>query len=329
MSERVLHGVTFSSDAGDDAHEGVSFASTDGTSTCVGDLWLPAGDPRGVVEVCHGMVEHLGCYGGLVRDLTAAGYAVVGTDVIGHGRSCPDHDLRGVYDHVHGADHMIEDLHVLRLGVADRLPGVPIVLLGHSMGSFVVRFYAGRHGEGLAGLVVLGTAWQDSATLAAGALLTDVIALFHGWGYRSRMVDGLGCGGYNKRFEGSGAKTGYEWLSRDESRPLAYAADPDCGWMFSISGYRCLFRLLSEAQDPARIAGVPHDLPVIILSGADDPVGARGDGPVRAFKALKAAGVEDVTLDLFDGARHELLGETCVDEVMEELLGWMSDVVSR
>lgn len=308
------------------SHEGVSFASTDGHSICKGDLWLPEGRPRAMVEVCHGMVEHFGCYQGFAADLVAAGYAVAGADVIGHGRSCPDEDNRGVYDPKAGKDAMVEDLHVLRAGLEARCPGLPVVLLGHSMGSFVVRCYAGRHGKGLAGLVVLGTAWQPTAVLVLATFLTNVAALFHGWSYRSPFIDNLGCGGYNDRFEGTGDKTGYEWLSRDPARPRAYAADPECGWMFSVSGYHVLFSLLREAQTRQCAEGVPEDLPVIILSGDDDPVGAQGDGPVRVFKQLKKAGVEDVTLDLYKGARHELLNETCRDEVIAEIEQWMADL---
>jgi alpha-beta hydrolase superfamily lysophospholipase len=306
------------------AHQGLTFPSTDGVSTCVGDLWLPSDPPRAVVEICHGMVEHLTCYRELAADLVAAGFACVGADVIGHGRSCPDPDARGIYDPHHGADSMIEDLEVLRQGVVALLPGVPVVLLGHSMGSFVVRDYAERHGSSIAGLIVLGTAWQQPAALAAGKALTSLIGTTRGWGYRSRMVDGLGCGGYNKAFEGTGDRTGYEWLSRDPVRPLAYAADADCGWMFSVSGYHVLFDLLTQAQDASLIRRVPADLPILILSGADDPVGAQGDGPARTFTSYKKAGVQDVTFDLFDGARHELLFETCRADVVAEILGWVA-----
>jgi alpha-beta hydrolase superfamily lysophospholipase len=191
------------------------------------------------------------------------------------------------------------------------------------MGSFVTRCYIARHGEGLAGAIVMGTGWQPGAALGAGKFLANVIALFHGWDYYSRMIDNIGVGGYNKAFEGTGAKTGVEWLSRDPQRTLDYVADPDSGWHFPVSGYYVLFSLLQEAEDPKAIAKIPKDLPVFVISGGDDPVGEQGKGPTLEFNALKDAGVRDVELQLYDGARHEILGETNKAEVMADIVDWI------
>lgn len=304
--------------------EEVRVPSTDGRATCVGDLWLPAsGEPRGVVQVAHGMVEHLGRYEDLAADLAAAGLATCGVDHAGHGRTCPDAALRGVFDPRRGADVLVEDQHAVRSWLSERLPGVPVVLLGHSMGSFVVRCYLGRHGEGLAGAVVMGTAWLPRPLLRCGRGLARAIAALKGWDFRSRLLDSMGVGGYNRAFEGTGARTGFEWLSRDPARALAYAADPDCGWMFSVSGYYALFGLLLEAEDRRAIARVPRDLPVLVVSGDADPVGDMGRGPVRCFEALRAAGLGRCELEMFEGARHELLGETNRAEVVGTLVEWV------
>jgi alpha-beta hydrolase superfamily lysophospholipase len=305
-------------------HEDVSFLSNDGKSTCVGDVWYPAqGEVRCVVQIVHGMVEHLLRYEDVALAFVEQGYAVCGIDHIGHGRTCPDPDKRGIYDPKLGASQMIEDQQKLRVRMQERFAGIPYVLLGHSMGSFVTRCYIARHGEGLAGAIVMGTGWQSGATLKAGKLLARVIACFHGWGHYSPMIDGIGVGGYNKAFEGTGAKTGVEWLSRDPQRAIDYVADPDSGWHFSVSGYYVLFSLLQEAEDPKLIARIPKDLPVLVISGADDPVGAQGKGPTYEFNALKDAGVTDVELQLYDGARHEVLGETNKEEVMGDLVAWI------
>jgi alpha-beta hydrolase superfamily lysophospholipase len=136
-------------------------------------------------------------------------------------------------------------------------------------------------------------------------------------------------GGYNHRFEGTGAKTGYEWLSRDPERCLAYAADPDCGFMFSLSGYRALFDLVGAAQSSRVLQGTPADLPILVISGSDDPVGAFGEAPARVFRELKRAGVDDVELDLVEGGRHEILGETCADDVVAELVEWIASKTAR
>lgn len=313
-------------------HEDLSFLSHDGTTTVVGDLWLPAREdgtaatPRGIVQIIHGMVEYIRCYEGVAQRLTDAGYAVCGIDQLGHGRTTPDSDRRGVYDPTHGADQLVEDQHTLRMQMQERFAGVPYVILGHSMGSFVARCYIGRHGEGLAGAIVMGTAWMPHALILGTKAITSAIAARHGWSYRSSFVDNLGCGGYNKAFEGTGAQTGVEWLSRDEARPVAYVADPDCGWMFSISGYYVLVSLLNEAESPAKIAGVPRDLPIFLMSGSADPVGGDGEGPTKAADAFRAAGVQDVTLKLYEGARHELHNETCADEVFADMIAFLERV---
>ena len=306
-----------------DGHKLVSFPSRDGRSTCRGDLWLPRGEPRCVVQLAHGMVEHLLRYRDLAGALTAEGMAVCGIDHIGHGRTCPDPAERGVYDPDTGYSSIVEDQHVLRRAMQSRFGDAPYVLLGHSMGSFVTRCYIGRHGDGLAGAIVMGTAWQPSAVLASGRALARAIGRARGWDHRSDLLDSLGVGGYNKSFEGTGARTGYEWLSRDPQRALDYAADPDSGWQFSVSGYYTLFRLLDEAEDPRAIARVPKDLPVLVVSGGDDPVGERGRGPEATARALRDAGVRDVELRIYEGARHELLGETNRDEVVRDLLSWI------
>lgn len=312
------------------AHEPIEFLSTDGTTTCKGDLWLPAGTPRAYVQIVHGMVEYIGCYRHMAERLTAAGFAVAGIDQLGHGRTTPDPARRGVYDHKQAAYQIVEDQHLLR-GLVERRLGaqVPTFVLGHSMGSFVTRCYIDRHGEGLAGAIIMGTGWQPGYMLGMTRFLTSAIALFHGWDYRSRFIDNLGVGGYNKAFEGTGAKTGYEWLSRDEARPVAYAKDPDCGWTFSLSGYYMIAGLLGEAESPERIAAVPKALPVLILSGADDPVGVRGAGPTTAYEAYRKAGLTDVTLHLYEGARHELQNETCKDAVFAEIVDWVGSRAAR
>lgn len=308
-------------------HEDVSFASKDGHSTCVGDLLYPEkGTPKAIVQIVHGMVEYIRCYERVANELVAAGYAVCGIDHIGHGRTSPDDSERGIYDHKTGASSMIEDQHTLRTQMQERFPGVPYVIFGHSMGSFVTRCYIDRHGDGLAGAVIMGTAWQPGSLIGASHFITSFIALFHGWSYRSKFVDGIGVGGYNKAFEGTGAKTGYEWLSSDEARPVAYAADPDCGWMFSLSGYYLLADLLKEAEDKANIARVPKSLPVLIVSGGDDPVGSSGEGPRLTAEAYRAAGLGDVTLKLYDGARHEVLNEVCRDQVVSDIESWLARV---
>lgn len=304
-------------------HEPVSFESNDGKSTCVGDLWVPDGEVKGTVQIMHGMVEHIGRYEEFALKLCHRGYAVCGIDHIGHGRSCPDEALRGVFDPETGADSIIEDQHTLRQLIYPRFAGKPYFTMGHSMGSFINSCYITRHGGGLAGAIVMGNAWQPYPMIHAAKLLAKTIALTRGWNHRSDLLNALGVGGYNKEFEGTEGQTGYEWLSRDEPHVRAYAEDPACGWIFSVSGYYMLFKLFEEWQNSERLACIPPSLPILIIAGSEDPVGEKGAGPARAFRAFKEAGVRDVELEIRDGDRHELLGELDREEVMEKLISWI------
>lgn len=304
--------------------EAISFSSQDGVSTCKGQIWLPEqteGAPRGMVQLIHGMVEHIACYKHVAQALCERGFVVCGIDHTGHGKTQPDPDLRGVYDPHHGADHLIEDQHTLRTLMQTRWPDLPYAIVGHSMGSFVTRCYLGRHGQGIAAAVIMGTGWQEG--LGASRVLLGLIAAFRGWNYRSGFVDGLGAGGYNKNFAGTGANTGYEWLSSAPERPLAYAADPDCGWMFSVSGYYVISRLLSEAQSSKSCREVPRDLPILVISGAQDPVGADGQGPAHVVRQLHQTGHTKVEFELIDGARHELFNEAPELNVCERVADWL------
>lgn len=305
-------------------HEDIKLQSADGQTTCIGDIWLPKDVPCGIVQIVHGMVEHFRCYDQVAEALTSVGYVVCGIDQLGHGRTTPHAAQRGIYDPKHGADYLIEDQHALRQLVSNRFPKLPYVMLGHSMGSFVVRCYIARYGEGLAGAIIMGTAWM--ASVAAPKLITSIIARFHGWGYRSAFVDSMGTGSYNKSFEGTGANTGYEWLSSDPARPISYAADPDCGWMFSVSGYYVIAQLLEEAERPEALMRIPHELPVLILSGEQDPVGENGKGPRSCAMALRKAGLLDVTIKLYPNARHELHNERCRQDVRADVVKFLERV---
>lgn len=303
--------------------EDLSFLSVDEKSICRGTLWIPQGvKPVAILHIVHGMCEHIGRYDAFARLLASRGWVVCGIDLVGHGRTEPDPTKRGVYEDPDlAAEAMIEDQRTLFTQVKARFVSLPYFMLGHSMGSFIARCFAARHGGVLSGLIVMGTAWQDSVEVLYRAV--SILARLCGMSFRSHFVDALGCGGYNKLFEGTGAHTGFEWLSRDEGQVLAYAADPACGFMFSLSGYLMLAQLLREAQDVSRISKIPASLPILVISGSEDPVGEAGKGPSRVFLALRNAGVQDLSLDIIQEDRHELLNEVNRDEVEAELIAWL------
>lgn len=341
--------------------EAIRFASTDKKSICRGFIWWPAQmRPKACIQLMHGMTEHIVRYDHFARVLCEHGFVVCGIDHIGHGQTTPNPDQRGVYDPHAAATQIVEDQHSLRQlmqqrlasafdseytphGTTDSQPSTdheahhvsaPYVLFGHSMGSFVVRAYLTRYGRGLAAAIIMGTAWQPAPAISKA--LISMIAAVKGWSYRSSFVNKLGTGGYNAQIsltsdeelrQQQGTLTGYEWLSHDVREVQAYADDPACGWMFSLSGYKMVLDLLEHSQRSKNIQNIPHDLPIYIISGEEDPVGRSGSGPVQTFRAYRRAGLDHTKLQIIAHARHELLHETTAASTTAELIDWIDGVI--
>jgi alpha-beta hydrolase superfamily lysophospholipase len=288
-------------------------------------IWQPATQlVKGVVVVAHGMAEYARRYVPLAHELAKRGMAMAALDHIGHGATCTNPELRGTFDPKAGAQQLIQDVQALRLIAQAKFPKVPVQALGHSMGSFIIRNFIAQYGEGLAGCVVMSTGQQPLASLVAGNLVVNALAARKGWNHRSPFVDKLGVGGYNKRYKNEGAKTGNEWLSRDPESVAAYTNDPDCGFMFSLSGYATLFSLVAGAQNPSNIGRVPKTLPILVIAGDADPVGNYGKAPAQVAADFTKAGVEDVDLVIYPEARHELLNETNREEVLKDVADWLA-----
>ena len=311
------------------AFEPFALASADGVTTVSGGFWLPPDSrpPAATLQVVHGMTEHIGRYDPFARRLALMGCAVAAHDHVGHGKSVstPENpsDSWGHFEPNAGAEHLVEDVQSVRRLVEGRFPGVPHALFGHSMGSFVSRAFVGRHGKGLDAAIFCGTGWQPPVALAVGRAVTSVMGALFGWNHVSRFVEGLVVGAYARRF--SAENDPLAWLSRDPDSNEAYRRDEACGFPFTVAGYHELFRLISMAQDRSLVAAMPHDLPVLLLSGADDPVGNMGKGAPKVASLLESCGIGDVELHLYPGARHELLNETNRDEVFADIVAWLTE----
>jgi alpha-beta hydrolase superfamily lysophospholipase len=271
-----------------------------------GYRWEPDDPPRGIVQLTHGVGEHLGRYDHLARTLNGAGFLVHGHDSRGHGATI----AAGVEPGVIGADgwrRTVEDLDVLVARAKDEFPGLPVVLFGHSMGSFATQQYLLDHSSHIDAVALSGTGALD---LIEPSLDLDA---------------GLDLSAFNAPFEPG--RTGFEWLSRDEAQVDAYVADPLCGIGYDVEGMKAVFEGARAAADPARLAAIRSDLPVYIAVGDADPV----NGQLALVHALvaryQAAGITDVELHTYPGARHEILNETNRDEVEADLLQWLDRVV--
>lgn len=306
--------------------EELRFPSADGRSTIRALVWWPAlaagARARGVVQVIHGMAEHVERYDALARLFASRGFVVCGDDHAGHGASC-DPDGYGCLPARGGAEALVADEHTLRRLVTERMGAdAPYLLLGHSLGSYIARVYLAEHGEGLAGVILSGTGTLPVAVSWAGHALARLICAVRGEKYRSKLLDGMGVGGYARAVPGP---TGCEWLSHNEKNVATYVADPRCGFMFSAGGYAAVTKLTARACSLAWARRAPHDVPLLFVSGAEDPVGDNGRGVRAAAELARQAGQRHVDMRIYEGMRHEIFNEDDGGRVMADVLSWVEE----
>ena len=295
------------------------FPSSDGIHRITA-FRFPVENPRAVVQIVHGMIDHTGHYLGLIEALNRAGVAVVSCDHLGHGRTAETEEDFGYFGGKGSREFVVSDLHTLT-GIAKQdYPGIPFILLGHSMGSFLVRMYATRYGSELNGLIILGTGGPNPI-LPIGKLLVNLTILFRGQKCRSKLLAGMAFSGYTSKYE-KGAP-GDAWITRDGAILDERRQDPYGQFIFTASGYRELFGMTGEVNARSWAGKLRKDLPILVMSGDMDPVGGWGKGVRAVVGMLEKAEIKDLTVKLYPGARHELHSETCRDEFFSDLIAWI------
>lgn len=287
--------------------------------------WVPEGEIRAVLQICHGMTEHILRYDEFASYLSERGIYVVGHDHLGHGKSVQNEEYYGYFHETEGNAYVIGDIHKLRWWTQRRCAEVPYFMLGHSMGSFLLRQYLIKYSEGLSGAVIMGTGYHSSAELTAGQILCRVIASFRGWKYRSRLVNAIGFGGFNRRF--FPYETEKDWLTTDRKKRDEYIDDPYCGFIFTVNGYYHMFSGMKTLEKKEIAGKIEKKLPIFFVSGADDPVGGFGKGVKKVYKRYKDAGIADVELRLYRDDRHEILNETDRAQVYEDIYFWLEEKI--
>ena len=283
-------------------------------------IWKPASAPKAIVQIVHGMAEHIDRYDRPARALNEAGYLVCGRNHRGHG---PKAEKLGYFADEKGWDAILGDAHDVSLDIKKQYPGVPFILLGHSMGSFLAREYALRYGGELDGLILSGTGFYGKPLCAAGRLMAKMSPKKK----PADFVNGIAFAGNNKPF--APGRTGFEWLSRDEKEVDKYVADPLCGFTFTGSAFADFFGGLLALTDENRLQAMPKDLPVYFMSGDHDPVGQMGKGVQQVAEQFRQAGMKNVSVKLYKDARHELFNEINRDEVLSDLIRWLDGAVKR
>jgi alpha-beta hydrolase superfamily lysophospholipase len=296
-----------------------TFRADDGQSLFA-RRWLPAAPPRAIVQIVHGLTEHSARYARLAAALNDAGYGVYAADLRGHGPRAAAAD-RGHFADEGGWDKVVGDLWTLNRRIAADEPGTPIVLLGHSLGSFLGRSFIARHSDALAGVVLSGSSGRPPMIATFGRIIAREERLRLGRRGKSDPVFQMWFGDFNKPFRP--ARTAFDWLSRDEKEVDAYVADPFCGFPFTTQLAIDVLDALPHATSPASLAAIRKDMPIYVFSGERDPVGANIKGLIGD---LKAAGFTRLTTRLYPGARHETLNETNRDEVTRDLIAWLDGV---
>lgn len=290
-----------------------SFKSATGVCRIHGCEFLPEGEVRAVVIIHHGMAEHINRYADYVKHLTDMGYAVFMHDMANHGKSNQKTELLGYFGENDGYKNLVKDLKTVYDLAKKEFPDKKIIMFGHSMGSFIVRCFDCAYPGASDASVYMGTGGSNPAA-GMGKAISNLIASIKGSTYKSKMLDKITFGSFNKKTD---KKTSFDWLTRDSAIVQKYIDDDYCGFLFTVKGMNDLVNLNVWANSAECYNTVKKDLPILLVAGADDPVGAYSKGINEVADKMRASGHTNVTVKLFPGCRHEVLNETNRQEVYE------------
>ncbi len=304
--------------------ERFTFPSADGKTAIHGVKWTPDnGNYHAVLQITHGMIEYIDRYIPFAQYLTERGFLVTGMDLLGHGASIQSENEWGYFAEKDPSGTVCQDIHHLRGLTQKENPGKPYFMLGHSMGSYLLRTYLARHGDSLAGAVIMGTGYNPPAVTGLALCITKIMAAFRGSHYRSHFVEGLTRDKSYQKFDVTGKRLSDSWLTKDTEIVKAYYTDPRCGFLFTLNGYRWLFEAVKFSCGKTGIKAVPVSLPLLFVSGEDDPVGGLGKGVRKVIGLFQATGHSHVSSILYPNDRHEILNETDREQVFKDLSRWL------
>lgn len=299
------------------------FKSSDGEHKIHAVLWQPDDkNIRAIFQITHGMIEHIERYHDFAKFLTEQGFLVVGHDHLGHGHSVSSSEELGHISQKNGSSLLVEDMHLLRVQIQKEYPDKPYFILGHSMGSYLLRKYLTLYSDNLAGALIMGTGSVGDFSTHTAINICKFIALFHGWNYHSRFVEKMTRGKPFKSFSLNGKPAENSWLTKDVEIVKEHYSDPLCDFTFSLGAYRSMFEAVLYDNQIKNVRKIRKNLPIFLLSGANDPVGDFGKGVEKVYNLLQEVGVNDITYCLYKDNRHEILNETDRNQIYRDILFW-------
>ncbi|MEE0111451.1 MAG: alpha/beta hydrolase [Oscillospiraceae bacterium] len=288
--------------------------------------WTPEGEPKAVLQIVHGIAEFVERYDDFANYLTSQGFVVVAEDHMGHGQSINGDGIQGYF---HGGWFTaVEDTMQLMRDTMQDYPGLPYILFGHSMGSFMARTILCKYPDsGITAAIICGTGWQPAFAMPAVIKLVESVCKKTGETNPNETLQNLIFGSYNGKVEHP--RTPYDWLTRDLKIVDAYIAHPLCGFTASAGLLRDMMKGIHYIEQPANLAAMRKDLPVFFIAGGDDPVGSYGKGVRQAASAFRKAGMTDVSVRIYPLCRHEILNEINKEEVYEDVTQWMAQYIKE
>ena len=303
-----------------------TFESSAGVNTIHARKCVPEGSVRGVVQIAHGIAEHVGRYEDFMAFLAENGFVAVANDHLGHGLSSRNNAEKGLFARTNGWKFAVNDMARLHDIMQAEVPGVPYILFGHSMGSFLTRTYIIRYPDKYDLVILSGTGHQSKALVFGGCLMADTLCRVKGAEAWGDTLNKVAFGSYCDRIVNP--RTPCDWLSRDEAVVDRYMADENCGFVCKNGLYRDMMHGIRFIMDPKNLDCMDLTKPVYFMSGEEDPVGDYGKGVDRAYKSFCDAGCTDVKMKLYPGGRHEMLNEINKDEVYQDILDWINSKLS-
>ena len=295
----------------------LTLASTDNIHILVGKVYIPTGEIKGLFHIIHGMTEHIERYDRFMSALAQEGYLAFGYDNLGHGKTARNDSELGFIAHTDRWKYLINDAFAFENAVKKLYPDLPIIIFGHSMGSFIARLCVSNYPQMYHKAIFCGTAGKNPLS-PFGLLLTSILKALKGEKYISDLILNMAFGAYNKKFDGD---TNYEWLTKDRSIIEKYSADKFCTFKFTVSAMHDLIKLISESNKLNAFDLIPKDLPIFLISGDTDPVGNYGKGVKWVYDKLVSLNIP-VKMKLYKDCRHEILNDSCYQETLIDILNF-------